>query len=371
MQTDFTLIIGILIGVFSGVALGFFIAKSRFQSKQNLNQSIGTNPDTAVINATINALKEKIEKLESDGRRIEVSRAEIDGKLFNQLSHLSQIHELGVKETQKLAGALGSSQTRGKYGEAQLENILRYAGLKEGIDFEVQTSLSDQSGIPDVIVHMAEKLDLYIDSKFPYARYFEAINTEDSQARKDLMALHASDLMGHVDTLSKRKYDSAKTSANFVVLFAPFESILAEALIAKPTLLESAFEKRVVIATPSTLLGMLRTVKLGIDRSALANSAEEIRDIATKLVAKLITNYEHISTVSKRLNSTVTAFNSLVGNVESTVTAPVKAMIEKGITSDALPELPTVETRARDLNGLDSTDTTHAIKVESERKEQE
>jgi DNA recombination protein RmuC len=156
-----------------------------------------------------------------------------------------------------------------------------------------------------------------------------------------------------------------------VVLFAPFESILAEALLAKPTLLETAFDKRVVIATPSTLLGMLRTVKLGIDRSALANSAEEIRDIATKLVSKLVTNYEHISTVSKRLNSTVTAFNSLVGNVESTVTAPVKAMIEKGITSEALPELPTVETRARDLNGLDSTDTSHAIKVESERKEQE
>ena len=128
--------------------------------------------------------------------------------------------------------------------------------------------------------------------------------------------------------------------------------------------------KRVVIATPSTMLGMLRTVKLGIDRSALANSAEEIRDIATKLVAKLVTNYEHISKVSQRLNSTVTAFNSLVGNVESTVTAPVKAMIEKGISNESLPELTTVDSRARDLNGLDSTDTDHAIKVESEREEQ-
>jgi len=365
MQTEFTLIIGLLVGLLIGVALGFLLSKSRQQKPDS------TTPETAVINSTINSLKEKIEKLEADGRRIEVSRAEMDTKLFGQLSNLSQIHEQGVKETQKLAGALGSSQTRGKYGEAQLENILRFAGLKEGVDFEIQTSLTDQSGIPDVIVHMAEKLDLYIDSKFPYARYFEAINTEDAESRKALMLAHANDLLGHVDTLSKRKYDSSKTSANFVVLFAPFESILAEALIAKPTLLESAFEKRVVIATPSTLLVMLRTVKLGIDRSALATSAEEIRDIATKLVAKLVTNYEHISTVSKRLNSTVTAFNSLVGNVESTVTAPVKAMIEKGITNEALPELPTVDTRARDLNGMDSTDTTHAIKVESERKEQD
>jgi len=369
MQTDFTVIIGGLLigalGISIGLALGYLLAKSRLAEK---NQE---TPETAVINSTINSLKEKIEKLEAEGRRIEVSRAEIDSKLFNQLSNLNEIHEKGVKETQKLAGALGSSQTRGKYGEAQLENILRFSGLKRGVDYEIQTSPGDLSGIPDLIVHMADKLDLYIDSKFPYARYFEAINTEDAEQRKSLMLAHANDLMGHVDTLSKRKYDSAKTSANFVVLFAPFESILAEALLAKPTLLEDAFDKRVVIATPSTLLGMLRAVKLGIDRSALANSAEEIRDIATKLVSKLVTNYEHISTVSKRLNSTVTAFNSLVGNVESTVTAPVKAMIDKGITNESLPELPTVETRARDLNGLDSTDTSHAIKVESERKEQD
>jgi DNA recombination protein RmuC len=361
MQAYLTLLIGLALGALLGYLLGYLLVQRK---KPEINQSA----ETASINTTINLLKEKIGALEAEGRRIEVGRKETDTKLFSQLESLNAIHEKGVQETQKLAGALGSSQTRGKYGEAQLENILRYAGLKEGVDFEIQTSPGDLSGIPDVIVHMAEKLDLYVDSKFPYARYFEAINTNDVDQRKALMEAHANDLLGHVDALSKRKYDSAKTSANFVVLFAPFESILAEALIAKPTLLESAFDKRVVIATPSTLLGMLRTVKLGIDRSALANSAEEIRDIATKLVAKLVTNYEHISTVSKRLNSTVTAFNSLVGNVESTVTAPVKAMIQKGITNESLPELPTVDVRARDLNGLDSTDTTDAIKVQSERE---
>jgi DNA recombination protein RmuC len=370
MQTEFTLNVGVFIALFIGIFIGALIGYL-FSKSKSASQIQSVTPEAAVINNNIDALKQKIEKLEAEGRRIEVSRADVDAKLFTQINTLNQIYEQGVRETKKLAGALGSSQTRGKYGEAQLENILRYSGLKKHVDFEIQSSPDDLSGIPDVIVHMAEKLDLYIDSKFPYARYFEAINTEDPELRQELMLAHANDLQGHVEALSKRKYDSAKTSANFVVLFAPFESILAEALLAKPTLLETAFDKRVVIATPSTLLGMLRTVKLGIDRSALANSAEEIRDIATKLVSKLVTNYEHISTVSRRLNSTVTAFNSLVGNVESTVTAPVKAMIEKGITSEALPELPTVETRARDLNGLDSTDTSHAIKVESERKEQE
>ncbi|MFM8621090.1 MAG: DNA recombination protein RmuC [Candidatus Nanopelagicaceae bacterium] len=360
MQAYFTLFIGLALGAL----LGYLLAKNK---KTESTQA----PEVASINTTINLLKEKIGTLESEGRRIEVDRKGVDTKLFTQLEALNAIHEKGVQETQKLAGALGSSQTRGKYGEAQLENLLRFAGLKEHIDFEVQSSPGDLSGIPDVIVHMAEKLDLYIDSKFPYARYFEAINTENFEERKTLMKAHASDLLGHVDALSKRKYDSSRTSANFVVLFAPFESILAEALIADPILLEKSFEKRVVIATPSTLLGMLRTVKLGIDRSALANSAEEIRDIATKLVSKLVTNYEHISTVSKRLNSTVTAFNSLVGNVESTVTAPVRAMIDKGITNESLPELPTVDARARDLNGMDSTDTSHAIRVDSAREESE
>ena len=358
-----TAIVTLIIGILIGGALGFVFGRSR-------KPEPSSTAETASLATTITDLKQKIEKLEDEGRRIEVERAKIDTKLFSQLESLNIIHEKGVAETQKLAGALGSSQTRGKYGEAQLENILRFAGLKEKVDFEIQTSPGDLSGIPDVIVHMADKLDLFIDSKFPYARYFEAINTEDPEQRKALMTAHANDLMGHVEALAKRKYDSAKTSANFVVLFAPFESILAEALIAKPTLLESAFDKRVVIATPSTMLGMLRTVKLGIDRSALANSAEEIRDIATKLVAKLVTNYEHISKVSQRLNSTVTAFNALVGNVESTVTAPVKAMIEKGISNESLPELTTVDSRARDLNGVDSTDTDHAIKVESEREEQ-
>jgi DNA recombination protein RmuC len=361
MQAYLTLFIGLLLGI----ALGFLIGKNKKAAE------IQKSPEVASINTTIESLKEKIGILESEGRRMEVERKGVDTKLFTQLESLNSIHEKGVIETKKLAGALGSSETRGKYGEAQLENILRHAGLKERIDFEIQTSPGDLSGIPDVIVHMADKLDLFVDSKFPYVRYFEAISTDDIEQRKTLMQAHASDLFGHVDALSKRKYDSSRTSANFVVLFAPFESILAEALIADPLLLEKAFDKRVVIATPSTLLGMLRTVKLGIDRSALASSAEEIRDIATKLVAKLVTNYEHISTVSKRLNSTVTAFNSLVGNVESTVTAPIRAMIDKGITNEKLPELPTVDARARDLNGLDSTDTTHAIKVDSAREIEE
>ena len=361
----------LIIGLLLGVALGFLIGQRKSPKSelpQELQQQLNVRDTNVEVKATLDALTKRVEELAGQTNRADKDRATSHAELKKELENMANLNTSLLNQSTKLAGALDNSQARGKYGEAQLENILRYAGLKEGVDFEIQTSPGDLSGIPDVIVHMAEKLDLYVDSKFPYARYFEAINTNNVDQRKALMEAHANDLLGHVDALSKRKYDSAKTSANFVVLFAPFESILAEALIAKPTLLESAFDKRVVIATPSTLLGMLRTVKLGIDRSALANSAEEIRDIATKLVAKLVTNYEHISTVSKRLNSTVTAFNSLVGNVESTVTAPVKAMIQKGITNDSLPELPTVDVRARDLNGLDSTDTTDAIKVQSERE---
>ena len=174
-----TAIVTLIIGILIGGALGFVFGRSR-------KPEPSSTAETASLATTITDLKQKIEKLEDEGRRIEVERAKIDTKLFSQLESLNTIHEKGVAETQKLAGALGSSQTRGKYGEAQLENILRYAGLKEKVDFEIQTSPGDLSGIPDVIVHMAEKLDLYIDSKFPYARYFEAINTEDAEQRKAL-----------------------------------------------------------------------------------------------------------------------------------------------------------------------------------------
>ncbi|MEI9906501.1 MAG: DNA recombination protein RmuC [Actinomycetota bacterium] len=169
-------------------------------------------------------------------------------------------------ETTKIAGALSSSQTRGKFGEAQLEQLLENAGLIEGEHFSRQKSTGvggstdEKIGIPDVTIHFPGSTVLFIDSKFPFERILDAFNAKDPDEREKFVEQHAKDLLKHVDALARRAYADRENSPDFVVLFAPFESILTEALRIDTRLLKKPLQRGVTIATPTTMMALLKTV---------------------------------------------------------------------------------------------------------------
>jgi DNA recombination protein RmuC len=239
-------------------------------------------------------------------------------------------------ETRKIAGALSSSQTRGKFGEAQLELLLTGAGLRKGHEYESQRSTtdSDNSGIPDVTVRVPGGSQLFIDSKFPYERFVEAFETDDQDERDELLKLHTKDLLKHIDTLAKRGYHKSQKSPDFVVLFLPFETLLAEALRLDPALLEKAFKVNVTIATPTSMMALLRTVGNIYSRSQLAQNADDIQKVANTFLKNITLLHTKIVVLGKAVNSVSKAYEDLRPTAEKTVLSPARKILNLGVSGD-------------------------------------
>ena len=223
--------------------------------------------------------------------------------------------------------------------------MLQGAGLIEGEHFTRQRSVerSDSSGaIPDITINMPGGSVLYIDSKFPFERFYEAFETEDAEERKALLASHTKDLLKHIEALSKRKYAERGASPDFVVLYAPVDSIFTEALRSDPTLLDKAFALNVTIATPTSMMALLRTVGYLFSRNRVATNAAEIQELAAKFLKDVSSLHEKIVTVGERLKSTLKAYNELIPTAETTVLSAAKkmrALEVTGKTPKAIPEL--------------------------------
>ena len=348
-----TAIVMLLIGLALGAVLGYLIGL-RKSPAVDISAQLNQRDTSLEMKTSLEELSKKVTALSSQTAEADKARATADAALKQELTNMASINTNLLNQSTKLAGALASSQTRGKYGEAQLESLLESAGLIEGVHYEVQrgtTNSEGVSGIPDVKISMPGGLDIYIDSKFPFANYFSAIESDNSEERARLMKLHADDLLRHINDLAKRKYANIAGSANFVVVFAPFESILAEALIANKNLLQDAFDKNVTVATPSNMLALLRTVSMGYSRSQLAENAHNIQIVAGKLVDKISTAHEHIDTLGKRILSTATAFNQMVGTVGSAVTKDVNEMIDLGLPNNQLETPKLINPEVRSISG--------------------
>jgi DNA recombination protein RmuC len=335
----------------------------------------GNQIQTTRLTTELEAMKKSVETLSSQARDADRSRITAEQDIRNDLTNMATTNKSLLEETTKIAGALSSSQTRGKFGEAQLEQLLENAGLIEGEHFTRQKSIgSDQEkiGIPDITIALPGSSVLFIDSKFPFERILDAFDSEDPKEREVLIEQHTRDLLKHVDALAKRGYADKGSSPNFVVLFAPFESILTEALRSDPRLLEKAFAKGVTIATPTTMMALLRTVGYIFSRNRLAESATEIQELAGTFLKNVAALHTKIVTVGDRLKSTVKAYNDMVPTAESTVLSPAKKIMNLGVSGDAskLKAFPEVSENVRALKSnlaLDAPDD--YIDVEEEESQ--
>ena len=367
-------VVTLLIGLIAGSAIGYLFSSLKSKDsagnqalledyKVQLDAERGKTESAIKLNAELLAVKESVSQLTTQSNEANRIRTEAEAKLNTTILEMRRASESIFDETKKIAGALSNSQTRGKFGEAQLELLLQGAGLREGHEYTAQRSTtdSDSSGIPDVTVNMPGGSQLFIDSKFPFERFLEAFGTDDQTERDQYLQQHTKDLLKHVEALAKRGYHKSQGSPDFVVLFVPFETLLSEALRLDPMLLEKAFKVGVTIATPTSMMALLRTIGYIFTRNKLAENADEIQKVASTFLKNITLLHTKIVAVGKAISQTSKAYEDLVPTAEKTVLAPAKRIHNLGVTGDKdklAIEYPEAPGAVRDLKNaeLDGSD---------------
>jgi len=359
----------LIIGVGAGLAIGLLIGALRLNTEkgkvalldQKINEMRDEEDRLISLNENLKAVTQSMSALSTQAQEAEVKRTRAESEIRTQIENMKLGNENLLRETTKLAGALSNSQTRGKYGEAQLETLLENAGLLENVHFfkqDYRTTGTDISK-PDIKIAVPGGSEIFIDSKFPFDRFLEAVGEKDPTERTRLMQLHAKDLLGHVNALAKRGYQETGNSPDYVVLFAPFESIVSEALDVDPQILHKAFEKNIAIATPTTMLALLRTVAYVFSRSELAKNAASITDLAGELLKRIGKVHDKIETLGDRIKSTERAFNDLIKSAEENVLKPARKMVKLGApSSNKLRAIEDIDDEVREINPKDTKELT-------------
>jgi DNA recombination protein RmuC len=292
-----------------------------------------------------------LQQLQSRLTEVEKDRAKLSAELQGQVRAVRDTGEALRKETAALVTALRKPQVRGSWGETTLRNVAKLAGMVEHCDFDLQvTSQADGQALrPDMRVHLAEGKHVIVDSKVPLSAFLDAAETEDDDQKAVHLTRFATHVKTHVDQLSAKQYWKSAESPEFVVLFLPNEGFFAAALDQMPDLYEYAIGKDVVIATPTTLIGMLRAVSYGWKQAALAKDAAEVARLGRELHDRLGNMGAHFAKLGKALNNAVGAYNETVGSVETRVLVTARKLRDLKVTEKELPVPPIVESSVREL----------------------
>ncbi|MAW77808.1 MAG: hypothetical protein CMJ95_10560 [Planctomycetes bacterium] len=301
------------------------------------------------IEKQFEGVQKKMETFQELHRKIEEQRVKDFGSLNQQVLGLAEQTKAVEAASNALSTALrGSSQSRGKWGEMALRNIVEAAGMTEHCDFEEQKV--DDDTRPDMVVRMPGEGRIPIDAKVPYAEYERAIAADDPAEQKKYFAEHGKVVRNTMLELAKKNYaEKIDGDVDFTVMFIPVESVAAAAFAARPDLQEEAIEKKILIVTPVTLIALLKTVGIYWQQEKLAANAQVIWEETSRLHDRLKTFHGHMKKVGKGLNSALDGFNSAVGSWERSV-LPQARSIESLSRKAELPELERIDKLVRDVN---------------------
>ncbi|MFN2562580.1 MAG: DNA recombination protein RmuC [Jatrophihabitans sp.] len=283
------------------------------------------------IEALVGPLRESLSKVERQLSAVELDRAGSYEKLLEQIGSMRQTNEQLRAETAQLVTALRAPQVRGRWGEMQLRRAVEAAGMTEHIDFvEQQTVASDDGRLrPDLVVQLVGGKNVVVDSKVAFNGYLEAMEAKDEQTRNARLKAHARQLKTHIDQLAAKSYwEHFSPTPEFVVCFVPADAFLDAALREDPALQERAFDQNVVLATPSTLVALLRTIAYTWRQEALAANAAEVHKLGRELYQRLSTMGGHIDKLGRSLNNAVGDYNKTVSSLETRVFVTARRMVE-------------------------------------------
>jgi DNA recombination protein RmuC len=383
-----SLLIGLLVGAGLGALIGYLYARSHvagqaaaaehFQAMAGdaLDQSTRRFLEMAAgrleaVNARAageldtrkNAVEHLVQPLQETLARVELQLRETDAArvksaaaLTEQVMIARQSSEELRAQTQALVTALRRPEARGRWGEMQLRRVVEMAGMATRCDFDEQVAVSTDDGVqrPDMVIRLAGGKNIVVDSKVSLAAYLQAAEATDVAVREARLDAHARHLREHVDRLAAKVYWAALSpSPEFVVLFIPGEAFLAPALEHDPALLEHAMAHRVHIATPTTLITMLRTAQYAWQQEALSENARQVFDLGRELYDRIAGLGKHVDGLGKALTGAVTSYNRTIGSLEGRVLVTARKLSQLGVVEAELKVPTPVEEPVRSLSAPD------------------
>lgn len=315
------------------------------------------------VERMVEPLTQTLNRVETQLREVDSGRAAAHAELAKQVDLVREGSERLRDQTQSLVTALRRPEARGRWGELQLRRVAELAGMDAHCDFQEQAVAGAHR--PDMVVRLAGGKNIVVDSKVPLAAYLDAVEVGEGPSAEERLHAHAKHLRTHVDQLAAKAYWASFTpSPEFVVLFIPGEAFLAPALERDSGLLEDAMARRVHIATPTTLISLLRTAQYAWQQEALSENAREVFDLGKQLHGRLSTLGGHVEGLGRALTRTVTAYNQTVGSLESRVLVTARRFGELGLVDGELDRPSGVEERPRGVSspelsegGLDGVGT--------------
>lgn len=318
----------------------------------------------AAIAQLVEPLRAALERTEQHTQALEHERRDAYAALRTQIETLASGQSQLQRETRNLVTALRRPEVRGRWGELTLRRLVELAGLSEHCDFTEQLHLFGPEGAlrPDLVVHMPDARDLVVDVKTPLDAYLEALEAQSDEHRQQALKKHAQQVETRVRQLASKAYWAQfEHSPEFAVLFLPGDQFLTAALAERPELLEDALKQGVIIATPSTLIALLKTVAYGWRQTAVTENAALVRELGQELYRRLGAFTGHLERLGSRLGAAVDAYNSAVGSLERQVLPQARRFPELGVTTDAaLPELEKIEQPLRPIAAAGPSDVREA-----------
>ncbi len=339
-----TTLVMLAVGLALGFALGWSASRARPRDEGVLAALQQRGHQEAVV-------RDGLDRLHDQLRDLDHQRATWQGQFSQQVADMRLTTESLRRETSSLASALRKPQVRGRWGELHLRRSVELAGLVARCDFTEQAPLADGVLRPDVVVHLAGGKSVVVDAKVSLDAFLDAASSEDDDEREAHLQRHVRQLRTHVDQLGAKAYwRSLEETPEFVVMFVPAEAFLAAALDTQSDLLEYAAAKQVILATPTTLIALLRTVAHGWSHETLATQAAEVRRLGTELHQRLGSLGGHLDKVGRSLGAAVSAYNTAVGSLEGRVLVTARRFSDLGVTDDELPAPRQVEEGPRTLS---------------------
>jgi DNA recombination protein RmuC len=349
-----TLLVVFTTGLFAGAILALGVVLILRRERQGTHDAAATR-----LAELLAPLRGELERYDQRLSTFDRDRATQFGALATRLDLVTAASESVRDQTQQLAAALRTPNVRGRWGEVQLKRVVELAGMAEHCDFETQVTTFGEDGDgdarrmrPDLVVRLPGGRSVIVDAKAPLLAYLDAASCTDDRERARLLRAHAGHLRMHVEALSRKAYWEQLgpgTTPEFVVLFLPGEAFFSAALEHDPALLDESAERGVILATPTTLIALLRAVSFGWREARMAESAREISTLGGMLYDRLSTLGGHMAEVGGALDRAVTSYNRAIGSLEGRVLVSARRFRDLGAAADRteLEPLVPVGTRAR------------------------